>query len=145
MSLSELPTTLGSYEVRFVLEPEAARLAAMRRSPEEMAEIDAAMARLRTAMSSNAPAHVEDMELHRLIAQATANPVFLTAFDALSIEVDRIMRAAIDISRGRPPEIVAALIREHEIVVEAIRAQDPDGAELAMRWHMSEGRKRLMP
>jgi DNA-binding transcriptional regulator YhcF (GntR family) len=36
MPLSELPSTMGSYEVRFVLEAEAARLAAVRRSAEEM-------------------------------------------------------------------------------------------------------------
>ena len=37
------------------------------------------------------------------------------------------------------------MMREHEMIVDAIRAQDADGAALAMRWHLSEGRKRLMP
>ncbi len=39
MPMEELSFTLGSYEVRFVLEAEAARLAALRRSPEQMATI----------------------------------------------------------------------------------------------------------
>src|SRR5690606_11194417 len=34
MALDDLWTTLGSYELRFVVQIEAARLAAMRRSPE---------------------------------------------------------------------------------------------------------------
>jgi DNA-binding GntR family transcriptional regulator len=51
----------------------------------------------------------------------------------------------VDISRDRPPEAIGAMITEHEMVVEAIRAQDADGAALAMRWHLSQGRKRLMP
>lgn len=145
MPLTELSSTLGSYEVRFVLEAEAARLAAMRRSAEELAEIEDGLVRLREALLSSAPAHAEDMELHRRIAQATANPAFVIAFDALSEETDRIMRAGVDISRSRPPEVIGAMMREHEMIVAAIRAQDADGAALAMRWHLSEGRKRLMP
>ncbi|SEK39314.1 DNA-binding transcriptional regulator, FadR family [Sphingomonas palmae] len=145
MPATDLPATLGTYEVRFVLEAEAARLAAVRRSGEEMAAIDAALARLRTALLSDAPAHDEDMELHRSIVAATANPAFPAAFDALVGEVEKVMRAGVDISRSRPPEVIGAMMREHETIVDAIRAQDADGAALAMRWHLSEGRKRLMP
>lgn len=145
MPVAELPATLGTYEVRFVLEAEAARLAAVRRSGEEMAAIDEALEALRTALLSDAPAHDEDMELHRRIVMATANPAFAAAFDALVAEVEKVMRAGVDISRSRPPEVIGAMMREHETIVDAIRAQDADGAALAMRWHLSEGRKRLMP
>ena len=55
------------------------------------------------------------------------------------------MRAGVDISRSRPPEVIGAMMREHETIVEALRVGDGDGAALAMRWHPSEGRKRLMP
>lgn len=145
MPMSELPATLGSYEVRFVLEAEAARLAATRRSSLEMAHVDEGMDMLREALLSNAPAHVEDMELHRRIAAATGNPAFLIAFDALWSDVEKIMRAGVDISRSRPPEVIATMLREHELIVGAIRAQDAEGAALAMRWHLWEGRRRLMP
>jgi DNA-binding FadR family transcriptional regulator len=145
MPLSELPSTLGSYEVRFGLEAEAARLAATRRTSQEMAHVEEGMERLRYALHTNAPAHAEDMDLHRRIAAATGNPAFLIAFDALGSDVERIMRAGVDISRSRPPEVIATMLREHEIVVGAIRAQDPEGAALAMRWHLWEGRRRLMP
>ncbi len=140
-----LSATLGTYEVRFALETEAARIAATRRSAQDMLDIEDSLAKLRTALMSNAPAHMEDMELHRRIILATANPAFLTAFEALSNEVDRIMQAGVDISRSRPPEVIVAMLREHEAIVDAIRAQDSDGASLAMRWHLAEGRKRLMP
>ena len=145
MPLSELPTTLGSYEVRFVLEAEAARLAATRRTAAEMAHVDDGLVRLREALLSSEPAHVEDMDLHRRIAEATGNPAFVVAFDALYGDVEKIMRAGVDISRSRPPEVIATMLREHELIVDAIRAQDPEGAALAMRWHLWEGRRRLMP
>jgi DNA-binding FadR family transcriptional regulator len=142
---SNLSAALGTYEVRFVLEAEAARLAASRRSSQDMVSIEEGLEELRAALMSSEPAHDEDMELHRRIVQATANPAFLAAFEALSDEVDKIMRAGVDISRSRPPEVLGAMLREHEAIVDAIRAQDSDGAALAMRWHLSEGRKRLMP
>jgi len=142
MPMSELPATLGSYEVRFVLEAEAARLAATRRSSLEMAHVDEGMDMLREALLSNAPAHDEDMER---IAAATGNPAFLIAFDALWSDVEKIMRAGVDISRSRPPKVIATMLREHELIVGAIRAQDAEGAALAMRWHLWEGRRRLMP
>lgn len=145
MPSTELPTTLGSYEVRFVLEAEAARLAATRRTAQEMAYVEEGMEMLRAALLSSEPAHVEDMELHRRIAEATGNPAFLLAFDALHGDVDKIMRAGVDISRSRPPDVIATMLREHEQIVAAIRAQDPEGAALAMRWHLWEGRRRLMP
>jgi DNA-binding FadR family transcriptional regulator len=145
LPLSELSTTMGSYEVRFVVESEAARLAALRRSTAQLEVIEQAMADLREALLSTGPAHREDMALHRAIALATANPAFVSTFDHLFADIDRIMRAGVDISRSRPPEAIAAMLSEHEMIVEAIRAQDPDGAALAMHWHLSQGRKRLMP
>lgn len=145
MRVTDLPATLGTYEVRFVLEAEAARLAAARRSSVEMAAIDEALQVLRAALLSSSPAHDEDMALHRQIVLATGNAAFLSAFDALFPDIDRIMRAGVDISRSRPPEVIGAMMREHEMIVDAIRASDPEGAALAMRWHLWEGRKRLMP
>jgi GntR family transcriptional regulator, transcriptional repressor for pyruvate dehydrogenase complex len=145
MPWTEMPTTMGSYEVRLVLEAEAARLAAQRRSAEAMADIEDALERLRQALMSNAPAHEEDLSFHRRIAEATSNEAFVRAFNSLALDLDRVMRAGVDISRSRPPEVIGAMMREHEMVVEAIRAQDPEGAALAMRWHLWEGRKRLLP
>jgi GntR family transcriptional repressor for pyruvate dehydrogenase complex len=145
MPFAVLSATLGTYEVRFVLEAEAARLAAARRSPEHLAEMEQALSRLRAALLSNGPAHDEDWALHRAIVLGAANPAFLLAYDALHQDVDRVLRAGVDISRSRSAEAIGAMVTEHEMVVEAIRTQDADGAALAMRWHLSQGRKRLMP
>jgi DNA-binding FadR family transcriptional regulator len=140
-----LAATLGTYEVRFVLEAEAARLAAHRRSHEQMEAIEAALSALRAALLSSAPAHDEDWLLHRAIAEATGNSAFVDVFDHLHEEVIPILRAGVDISRSRPAEVIGVMMEEHDAIVEAIRVQDADGAALAMRWHLSQGRKRLMP
>jgi DNA-binding FadR family transcriptional regulator len=140
-----LPATLGTYEVRFVLEAEAARLAAQRRSNPQMHAIENALGALRAALLSSAPAHDEDWHLHRAIAEATGNSAFVATFDNLREGVLRILQAGVEISRARPPEVIGAMMEEHDAIVEAIRAQDGAGAALAMRWHLSQGRKRLMP
>lgn len=145
MPMDLLSATLGTYEVRFVLEAEAARLAAQRRSSRQLDTIEAALEALRAALLSNAPAHDEDWLLHRAIFEATANAAFVPVFDHLHDDVMRILRAGVDISRSRPPEVIGAMMEEHDAIVDAIRARDADGAALAMRWHLSQGRKRLMP
>jgi DNA-binding FadR family transcriptional regulator len=145
MPMDALAKTLGTYEVRFVLEAEAARLAALRRSQQQLDAVERALAALRDALLSNAPAHDEDWLLHRAIAEATGNSAFLPVFDHLQDEVMRILRAGVDISRSRAPEVIGAMMEEHDAIVDAIRARDADGAALAMRWHLSQGRKRLMP
>jgi GntR family transcriptional repressor for pyruvate dehydrogenase complex len=145
MPMHGLAATLGTYEARFVLEAEAARLSAQRRTHQQMETIDASLEALRSALLSSAPAHDEDWMLHRAIAEATGNIVFVDLLDHLQEEVLRILRAGVDISRSRPPEVIEAMMGEHDAIVDAIRARDAEGAALAMRWHLSQGRKRLMP
>ena len=103
------------------------------------------MAALRRALLSRAPAHDEDWLLHRAILEATGNDAFVAIFDQLQEKVMRILRAGVDISRTRPPHVIEAMTDEHDAIVDAIRVRDADGAALAMRWHLSQGRKRLMP
>jgi DNA-binding FadR family transcriptional regulator len=103
------------------------------------------MTRLENALLSSGPAHLEDMALHRAIVLGTCDSAFVSAFVHMFANIDRIMKAGVDIFRSRPPEAISAMLSEHQMIVEAIRVQDADGAALAMRWHLSQGRKRLMP
>jgi len=145
MPLGEVAAALGTYEVRFVLEAEAARLAALRHSTEEIAAIMGCLEALRAALVTGAPAHQEDLDLHRAIMKATGNEAFATTFDVLREPVTQVLKAGVDVSRSRPAEAIETMIREHDDIVEAIRLRDSERAALAMRWHLSEGRRRLMP
>lgn len=140
-----LPSAIGTYEVRFVLEAEAARLASLRRSDAAMVLIDRRLADLKAALLSSAPAHTEDMAFHREIMLATGNPTFVQTFDVLGEDIVRVMEAGVEISRARPPETIAAMLAEHEDIAEAIRLRDSGRAALSMHWHLSQGRRRLMP
>jgi GntR family transcriptional regulator, transcriptional repressor for pyruvate dehydrogenase complex len=77
--------------------------------------------------------------------QLALKQAFVLSFDALSSDVGRVMRAGIHISRARSPEAIQTMIQEHSAIVEAIRQRDPERAALSMRWHLSQGRMRLMP
>lgn len=143
-SVPKLSVALGTYEVRFALESEGARLAATRRSSLDMQSIEEGFEKLEAALLTGTPAHTEDMDFHRRVLLAAANASFLWALNALSGEVDQIMRAGVDISRSRPPDEIQAMVREHKAIVDAVRVQDADGAALAMHWHLSEGRKRVL-
>ena len=143
-SAPKLSVALGTYEVRFAIESEGARLAATRRSAEGMLAIEAALEKLKAALLTGAPAHTEDMEFHRGILHATANAAFIQAFNALAGEIDEIMQAGVDISRSRPPDEIQAMIHEHEAITDAIRLRDADDAALAVHWHLWSGRNRVI-
>lgn len=140
-----LPSAIGTYEVRFVLEAEAARLASLRRSDAAMAMIDRRLADLTAALLSSAPADKEDLAFHREIMLATGNSTFVRTFDALEDGIVRVMKAGVEISRARSPETIAAMLAEHADIAEAIRLRDGGRAALSMHWHLSQGRRRLMP
>lgn len=69
---------LALGEVRLAVEPEAARLAALRRTPEAAASIVSAAARLWSAGSDADPEVLlqADLALHGLVLQASGNPMF---------------------------------------------------------------------
>ncbi len=117
----------------------------MRRTPEQLAEIEVAMHHLRDALLANGPAHQEDMLLREAIMIATSNPAFVMTFDHMHEEVDGSCARAWTSPPLAPAEAIGAMLAEHEMIVDAIRTQDPEGADPAMRWHLSQGRKRLMP
>jgi DNA-binding FadR family transcriptional regulator len=79
-----IASAFGTYEVRFVLEPEAARFAAIRHSVEDMQAIAACLTALQQALLSGHPADAEDLELHRAIMIASGNIGFVETFDASS-------------------------------------------------------------
>jgi DNA-binding FadR family transcriptional regulator len=115
-----------AVEVRCLLEQQAARLAALRRTPEDVERLRMLLQRQRRA-SGNAPAYGHaDEELHRAVV-ATAGNAFLT-------EIYGHLGGALKLSVT--PELwdQALAVEEldlHAAVVEAIAAGDPDAAERA--------------
>jgi DNA-binding FadR family transcriptional regulator len=53
------------------------------------------------------------------------------------------MDVALSLTRTRGPERAAAVFAEHARILDAIGAGDGEGAEIAMRYHIDQARKRL--
>lgn len=130
--------TLG---VRLLVEPEAARLAALHATPAQRAALADALRRLsRGPLPQRREA---DRQFHVRIAEASGNP-------ALAFVVDELWRRGSTPMWSRLDELaiddarIAANVGEHKAVLEAVRARDGDAAQRAMRTHLrNAGRSRL--
>ncbi len=128
---------LGAFEVRIVLEPQAARLAAERRSEADLARIGAAQTMLETAHGAGNGTLALDLAVHLAIAEASRN--------ALLGDILAGLLASVAPAPAGPGNYLATarLFDEHRRVIEAIAAGDADGADIAMRFHIDQARKRL--
>lgn len=111
-------------EVRRALEVEAARLAALRRTPEDLAMIDRALAEREAAWrSGRADDFVEaDALLHNAIVAAAHN----TLLAELHGSVGAALRASVAHAIG--PDLTADRYVDHDQLVAAVRSSDPDRA-----------------
>lgn len=120
------------FEVRLMLEPGAAALAAERAT-------DAELEGLRECGERGGAEGLEpdelaklDIELHDRIAAAAHNPLL----ERLLASISELARE----SRGytaRLPGVSAKTASEHDAIVAAITARDPDRARLAMTAHIT--------
>lgn len=113
-----------AVEVRRAFEVEAARLAALRRTPEDLAALDQALAAREAAWrSGRADEFVEaDAVLHTAIVAAAHNSMLA----GLYASVGSAMRATVAEATG--PELTPGRYVDHDRLVAAIRAGDPAAA-----------------
>lgn len=116
---------LDVYEARRGVEVDAARLAAIRRTEDDVAVLKAAAQDRREARTSGAVSEwaAADLALHRAVFTATHNPVLGRLFDALA----QVMVGAFEHQSADPGSTVDTG-REHDRLVEAIIAGDPGAA-----------------
>ena len=138
-----LRDVIAVLELRIGVETEAAGLAAQRRTPENLAEMRAAISAFEAAIASGRDAVAPDYQFHLEIARATQNPHFGDLIGTLGPKI--IPRARLDPAEALSEERLAYLRRvnnEHESICDAIANQDPDAARAAMRTHLANSRER---
>jgi GntR family transcriptional repressor for pyruvate dehydrogenase complex len=129
-------------EVRRALEAEVAELAALRRSPQLLADIDDAVERLADAVRQGRDGVEEDVAFHRAIARAAGNPFLIDTLSYLSQYLQsatRVTRA----NEARRKDFAKAVTQEHQAIVQAIAAQDPAAARAAAAAHMNNAITRI--
>jgi GntR family transcriptional repressor for pyruvate dehydrogenase complex len=121
-------------EARYYMEINAARLAAMRRTDEDLALIRSAVEDYDSKVNNRQDAIQEDMFIHLRIANATKNSVFESMLLMLLPDIIRniVEKKICGDNRG-----IKAMTEHHEIL-RAIEDGDADGAGLAMAKHLDD-------
>lgn len=124
-------------EMRLALEPEAAGLAALRRTPAHLAELDAALALMAAAKGSD---FVDgDLRFHLAVAEASGNPFMRSASALIEVALAIIFTVSSPIPDAARQ---AGTVARHRAIAEAIGRGDAEASRAAMRAVIREGMER---
>ena len=127
-----LDAVLRRLEVRAILEPGIARLAAERRTGQEIKQLRAAISREERARSGIA-AHDASRDFHTTLARASGNEELLRVFESLwLVEVGRRLLAR----RSAVSDWQSDDIEEHREIAAAVAEGRADDAERLMAQHV---------
>lgn len=123
-----------AVEMRRLLEPPIARLAAIRQTPDGVARLDAILARLQAALQ-DIPAWIEaDLDFHETIAEMSGNRLLRLQMRGLRPILNDVMQM-FNARRKRTRAEWRETFDRHFKVVAAIRSGDGDAAFRAMEHH----------
>lgn len=121
---------LEVIELRMVLEPAIARLAAVRASPIQITKIlDAATTPTGVARATG------DIAFHKLLADSSGNQLAASVYAFLR-HVGADQRLHIPAATEFTHERIQMRDQEHRAIAEAIASRSPDAAEQSMRAHL---------
>jgi GntR family transcriptional repressor for pyruvate dehydrogenase complex len=127
------------FEVRRILEGEAAALAASRRREEDVAEMAAEIAAMEKGLGSEEGFITADLRFHLTIAKASGNRLIAHLMDAIRSLLQRSLSSAYHIP-GSPEGAVVL----HRLILEAIAAGRPEEARQRMQEHVSRVERDIM-
>lgn len=123
-------------EVREILEPEIASLAATRADPQDLAAMREPIAVMDQARKDSDAFIEADLDFHLALAEAAANPLILSLIDSI-VGLLREQRMRIFLVEGGPERGQY----HHKRILEAIEHHDPVGAREAMKAHLRQVRE----
>jgi DNA-binding FadR family transcriptional regulator len=125
-------------EIRLVVEPRAAALAAVRRSEADIAELRQSMDRMRREASDSVGFADADLALHIAVANASGNP-FMRSIGNV---IEAALRASFLLSAPVEPEDRETVLRWHQRIVDAIVDGDAEAAAAAIVEVIHNGMRR---
>lgn len=140
--LENVADLLDCYEFRLTLEPAAAAHAAERHDADGLAAIGVALDLMRDA--TNRKVHREDADFlfHMSIAAAASNSYFSTSMAALKDHIAAGMKFH-GVSVKRETSGLLRVFGEHQLIFDAIRDRNAEGARRVMYNHLLGSRERL--
>ncbi|MCT7374249.1 FadR/GntR family transcriptional regulator [Chelativorans salis] len=128
---------------RLIIEPEISREAALHATLDDIVAMRQSMAQTRVAETWRQYENIDNL-LHRQIAQASRNNVLLGLFDVLNAVRRTVVWGRLRSDGTRPPADHHSFT-DHERIVDAIAERDLAGAAAAMRLHLQQVGRRLIP
>ena len=125
-------------DVRLMFEPAVARVAAMRVTDEDLADLERILEAQRRKLKSGRSAIAEVTAFHHVLARATRNRVVVSIMATLNDLLLESRKSRLK-QKGRP----LRSIQGHEAVVAALRRRDAGAAVEAMRDHLDQIADRL--
>jgi GntR family transcriptional repressor for pyruvate dehydrogenase complex len=123
-------------EVRDILEPEIAALAALRAEDQHLESLREAI-NVMDASKHEADAFIEaDLDFHLALAEAAANPLILSLIDSI-VGLLREQRMRIFQTEGGPERGQY----HHRRILKAVENRDPEKARQCMRAHLKQVRQ----
>jgi GntR family galactonate operon transcriptional repressor len=117
------------FEIREMIEPEAAALAAARATAADIAEIETAFRSMEESQG-NVTGIEADLRFHRGILAAGRNPLLLQMGNLISV--------GLYISHRFSKESFVIFLPKHRLVLDAIKARKPEEARAAMQRLLGE-------
>lgn len=128
------------FQLRYVLEPASAALAARNITPQATPRLWGIQARFEEALKNFdlVSASHADLEFHQLIAELSGNPGFTQVVRQFESPISHSLRVPF-----ADPERIWTPAVEHRAVAAAISAGDVDGARRAMQQHLVNAAARV--
>lgn len=121
-------------DTRILLEKEAARLAALNRTKDDLVQLSNALMQYEKKLDQNNTAVEEDLLFHIKIAEASKNTVLKSLMIIITPDIVKnfIRFKVCDDTNNRKT------IDEHRLILDHINNQNPEGAADAMELHLEE-------
>lgn len=127
-------------DVRMIIEPALARRAALHATPEQIAELQLILGRQEEKVHQGEPATAEDSNFHYTLALAANNSVMLKLVHVLMDLLREMRERSLEVG-GRPQKSLAG----HRRILAAVKQGNAVAAESAMRRHLLEIEKIILP
>jgi GntR family transcriptional repressor for pyruvate dehydrogenase complex len=131
MLASQSMTLEEALEVRLLIEPPLAGLAARRARPQDIAELDRRVEELARTVHDQERFGDADIEIHRHVAAITGNRLAL----ALTAWISDVLLPSVR-KQLVPALVEEAIVEQQRVLANAIRRGDAEAAEAAMRAHL---------
>ena len=131
------------FEMRKILEPEAAYLAAERRTPEQLVRMKEIISTMEMAVIENGnTAPDADLAFHKLLFAASHNPVLIQTLESLSSLYERTLQITLRPNRQLEKKRKNVL-EEHRKILEAIESEEPELAKVQCHIHLKNAENKI--